>query len=111
MKEIMMGMAIMNRASSSPDPGENECLRCYLRRMLVISGCDGTHRWTLRWRDARAPRATDLVPELAPHGGICCDCEVIFNVWPDYPDTEDLLPCAGTGPGSIDPCDLGPVAL
>ena len=104
-----MGQSTLIRSSSNPDPGDDECLRCYLRRMLVISGCDGTHRWTLRWRDARAPRAMSLLSRLADSGGICCDCEVIFNVWPDYPQTEDLLPCAGTDPGCIDPCELGPV--
>ena len=110
-----MEESIVNRsltdASTSPDPGENECLRCYLVRMLHSSGCDGTHRWTTRWRDARAPRVVDLLRKLAGRGGICCDCEVIFNVWPDYPETEALLPCAGTSPGCIDPCDLGPVMV
>lgn len=90
------------------DPGSNECLRCYLMRMLDLSGCDGTHRWTERWRDARAPRASGLIRKLAHRGGICCDCEVIFNVWPDYPETEVRLPCAGTAPGCTDPCDLAP---
>jgi Protein of unknown function (DUF2695) len=107
MKEIIM----LTDASTIPDPGENECLRCYLVRMLHISGCDGTHRWTTRWRDARAPRATGLLRKLASRGGICCDCEVIFNVWPDYPETEALLPCAGTSPGCTDPCDLGSVRV
>jgi hypothetical protein len=113
LKEIMMEETIVNHslteANESPDPGENECLRCYLMRMLHISGCDGTHRWTTRWRAARAPQATDLLRELAGRGGICCDCEVIFNVWPDYPENEVLLPCAGTSPGCTDPCALVPV--
>jgi hypothetical protein len=91
----------------SPDPGDNECLRCYLVRAVREFGCDGTHRWTLRWRDARAPRATALLSKLARRGGICCDCEVVFNVWPDYPETDHPVPCAGTTrPGSTDPCDL-----
>jgi len=37
------------------EPGERECLRCYLLRMISEFGCDGTHRWTVRWRDLRAP--------------------------------------------------------
>jgi hypothetical protein len=68
----------------NPGPGENECLRCYLLRMLHESGCDGTHRWTLRWRDARAPRASGLIRGLERRGGYC-DCEVIFNAYPGYP--------------------------
>ena len=26
------------------EPGERECLRCYLIRMLAAFGCNGTHR-------------------------------------------------------------------
>ena len=37
------------------EPGERECLRCYLLRMISEFGCDGTHRWTACWRDLRAP--------------------------------------------------------
>jgi hypothetical protein len=30
---------------------------------------------------------------------------VIFNVFPDYPDTDEILPCAGVPrPGSAVPC-------
>ena len=38
------------------EPGERECLRCYLLRMISEFGCDGSHRWTVRGRDLRAPR-------------------------------------------------------
>jgi hypothetical protein len=89
------------------EPGERECLRCYLVRMISEFGCDGSHRWTVRWRDLRAPRARGLLPRLQRRGGCCCDCEVIFNVFPDYPDTDQVLPCAGVlRAGSAVPCDL-----
>jgi hypothetical protein len=89
------------------DPGERECLRCYLVRMISEFGCDGTHRWTARWRDLRSPRARGLVQRMQRRGGCCCDCEVIFNVFPDYPDTDKILPCAGVPrPGSAVPCQL-----
>jgi hypothetical protein len=89
------------------DPGERECLRCYLVRMISEFGCNGTHRWTVRWRDLRAPRARGLVQRMQRRGGCCCDCEVTFNVFPDYPDTEQILPCAGVPrPGSAVPCQL-----
>jgi hypothetical protein len=88
-------------------PGERECLRCYLLRMISEFGCDGTHRWTVRWRDLRAPRARDLVRRLAERGGICCDCEVVSNVFPGYPRGGPALPCAGLiRTGSALPCDL-----
>ena len=85
-------------------PGERECLRCYLLRMISEFGCDGTHRWTIRWRDLMAPRAAGLVRRLQNRGGICCDCEVIFNVFTGSPD--DQGPCAGiVRAGSSLPCD------
>jgi hypothetical protein len=90
------------------EPGERECLRCFLLRMISEFGCDGTHRWTVRWRDLRAPKARGLVPRLQRRGGCCCDCEVIFNVFPDYPETDEVLPCAGVlRAGSAAPCELG----
>jgi hypothetical protein len=89
------------------EPGESECLRCFLMRMISEFGCNGTHRWTIRWRESRAPRARGLVGRLQQRGGICCDCEVIFNVFPDYPETDEVLPCAGIlRAGSAVPCDL-----
>jgi hypothetical protein len=92
------------------EPGERECLRCYLLRMIYEFGCDGRHRWTIRWRDRRAPRATGLVRRLQRLGACCCDCEVLLNVFPDYPQTDELLPCAGQPhPGSAVPCDLQPL--
>lgn len=92
------------------EPGERECLRCYLIRMITNFGCDNTHRWTRLWRDLRAPRATALVGRLARLGACCCDCEVIMNVYKDYPDTGEALPCAGVArAGSTRPCGLGRV--
>jgi len=88
------------------EPGERECLRCFLLRMINEFGCDGTHRWTIRWRAERAPRARSLVSRLERMGGFC-DCEVLLNVFPDYPETTRPLPCAGQPQaGSVSPCDL-----
>jgi Protein of unknown function (DUF2695) len=93
-------------AEADTQPREGECLRCYLIRMLRAHGCDGTHRWTVRWRDARAPRATGLLRKLARLGGCCCDCEVIFNVWREYEDEDEdqSLPCSGVPDGFVEPC-------
>lgn len=92
------------------EPAARECLRCYLVRMLGEFGCDGSHRWTIRWRVACAPGARDLLWRLQRRGACCCDCEVIFNVFPDYPDADRPMPCAGAPrPGSAAPCDLRPV--
>jgi hypothetical protein len=88
------------------EPDDRECLRCFLLRMTSEFGCTGTHRWTIRWRDVRAPRATGLPARLADLGG-GCDCEVLLNVFPQYPRTTRLLPCAGQPrSGSAVPCDL-----
>jgi hypothetical protein len=89
------------------EPGEHECLRCYLLRMIHEFGCDGQHRWTTRWRDLRAPGSRSLLRRLKQLGGCCCDCEVLMNVFPDYPATDEPLPCAGQRlPGSAAPCNL-----
>jgi hypothetical protein len=88
------------------EPDERECLRCFLLRMINEFGCTGAHRWTVRWRDVRAPRATGLLGKLTQLGG-GCDCEVLLNVFPQYPATTRLLPCAGQPQsGSAVPCDL-----
>jgi hypothetical protein len=88
------------------EPGEHECLRCYLMRMISEFGCDGTHRWTIRWRDLRAPRARALVRRLQERGGVCCDCEVLLNAFSGYPLTDRSVPCAGVvRAGSALPCD------
>jgi hypothetical protein len=88
------------------EPDDRECLRCFLLRMISEFGCAGTHRWTTRWRDVRAPLASGLVSRLAELGG-GCDCEVLLNAFPQYPRTARRLPCAGQPqPGSAVPCDL-----
>ena len=88
------------------EPGERECLRCFLMRMIREFGCDGTHRWTIRWRDLRAPRARGLIRRLGRRGGCCCDCEVILNVFPGYPEIDEAVPCAGIlRAGSAVPCN------
>jgi hypothetical protein len=98
---------LMELSGLLTEPGEHECLRCFLLRMIHEFGCDGHHRWTIRWRDARAPRARGLVRKLQRLGACCCDCEVLLNVFPDYPETDELLPCAGQSqPGSAAPCNL-----
>jgi hypothetical protein len=88
------------------EPGKRECLRCYLVRMVNAFGCDNTHRWTAHWRDLRAPRAAALLDRLADLGGFC-DCEVLFNVYPSYPETDRILACTGVSrAGSTQPCKL-----
>jgi hypothetical protein len=88
------------------EPGEHECLRCFLVRMITEFGCDGTYRWTVRWRDVRAARPAGLVRRLEERGG-GCDCEVLMNVFPGYPQSDGPLPCAGMPrPGSVQPCQL-----
>lgn len=88
-------------------PDQLECLRCYLLRMATEFGCDGSYRWTIRWRDVRAAQPAGLLRQLEKRGG-CCDCEILLNVFPDYPAVQAPLPCSGVlRPGSAKPCDLG----
>ena len=87
-------------------PGERECLPCYLVRMTTEFGCGNRLRWSEHWRDHNAPRATALSERLMDRGGFC-DCEVLFNVYPEYllEDDEDPVPCSGVSrKGSTKPC-------
>jgi hypothetical protein len=88
-------------------PGERECLRCYLLRLITEFGCDGTYRWTIRWRDVRAAQPGGMLRQFERRGGFC-DCEVLMNVFPGYPPVSRPLPCAGVArSGSSRPCALG----
>ena len=97
---------LLELAEQLTAPGELECVRCFLLRMITEFGCDGSYRWTIRWRDARAAQPGGLLKQFALRGG-CCDCEILLNVFPDYPPSVAPLPCAGVfRPGSARPCDL-----
>jgi uncharacterized protein DUF2695 len=87
-------------------PGERECLPCYLGRMVTEFGCDHRLRWSEHWRDHNAPRASALAERLMDRGGFC-DCEVLFNVYPEYlpEDAGELVSCSGVSrKGSTKPC-------
>lgn len=97
---------LVELSRSLTEPGDRECLRCYLLRMLDEFGCSGTLRWTEHWRDLLAPRAHALAKRLAARGGFC-DCEVILNVYPQDTEIEPPPPCAGVSRrGSTQPCSL-----
>lgn len=91
-------------------PRKNECLCCYVARLLNETPCDGSHRHAVRYRDATAPRATALVERLGRIGACCCDCEIFLNgyqprVAPTDDDSVDpLAPCEGVRRGSVQPC-------
>lgn len=61
-------------------PATEECVFCYVDRMLGRFGCDSTLRWAQRWRDDRMPRARGLERRLEGRGGFC-DCEMFLNGW------------------------------
>jgi len=103
-REIETELADLSRRLTEPRP--TECLRCYLLRLISEFGCDGTFRWAIRWRDVCASQPGRLLDQLASRGG-CCDCEILMNVFPYYPDVAAPLPCAGVPkPGSHRPCQL-----
>jgi hypothetical protein len=108
--------ALLRAASSLlTDPREGECLLCFVARMLDDFGCDTTLRWSLRFRDARAPRATALAARLGDVGGFC-DCEIFLNGYRvaealgDVDESGDRIglaappDCAGARRGSTRPC-------
>ncbi len=88
-------------ASALTEPRPRECLLCYVYRMLE-HGCTG-HRWTARYRDLRAPRATGLERRLGQRGGYC-DCEIFMNA---YEPVRRLwtVPTAPSSPPADGPVD------
>jgi Protein of unknown function (DUF2695) len=96
-------------------PGRQECLFCFVDRMLTAFGCDCTLRWVRRWRELRLPRASGLERRLGRSGAFC-DCEVFLNGWtvrddllePDEDGERDWPAqrpaCVGVGPRSSQPC-------
>ena len=115
---------LRNLAGDLTRPRENECLCCYVARLLDDFPCDGTHRHAFRYRDTMAPRATALGERLGRMGACCCDCELFLNAYAqrarpslrdcmvdDYPSDDDveadpgpLPPCTGVRRGSVQPC-------
>ena len=117
---------LRERAAELTSPRENECLCCYVARMLDQFPCDGSHRHAFRYRDAAAPRATALAARLSQVGACCCDCELLLNGYQlsastqQYPVNEEdefvasderesgiddpLPPCQGVRRGSVRPC-------
>ena len=102
--ELEQHLSDLSAALTAPEPAE--CVLCYVARMLVSFGCDGTLRWSVRWWIRRAPRA-NLAPVLDVHGDYC-DCEVFRTGWrPAYepgPPGDGLPRC--THPRiATEPCD------
>ncbi|NIH87897.1 DUF2695 domain-containing protein [Amycolatopsis granulosa] len=90
------------------EPQERECLLCYVTRMRADFGCDGTLRWTRRWRTGRAPAVTSLDRIFRRHR-TTCDCGVpsAFGAGPvRHGDAGATLPppCSGVRRGSARPC-------
>jgi len=109
----LVGLSVLLTA-----PKKDECLFCYVYRMLTSHGCDCTLRWARRWRDLRVPRPTALERRLGNRGGYC-DCEIFLNGWTASPamtrtdpETDDEIwpdpipVCPGVHPRSTQPCRL-----
>jgi hypothetical protein len=96
----------------------DECLYCYVARMLDEHGCDNTLRFARFYRDQRAPAATRLEEVLEEMGGFC-DCEIYANgitiaraLRPrddetgEWLEPETMPDCRGVGQGSTKSCDI-----
>jgi Protein of unknown function (DUF2695) len=97
-----------DRPGPPDEPAPDECLACFVDRMMRLYGCANRLTWAMRWRDRRAPRATALRRRLEARGGFC-DCEVLMNVhvrpeWLPGPWGEVDSRPATTGEGTAPPC-------
>jgi hypothetical protein len=81
------------------EPAEDECVLCYVARMLQSLGCDTTLRWTRHWRDRIRPRATALERRFEAVGGFCVPDGNGEEQWP-----AGMPACAGLAPRSAQPC-------
>lgn len=82
---------------------DDECLCCYLLRMVVEHGCDNRLRWAAHWRDLVTPAWSGLEATLAARGGYC-DCEVLMNVAVLAEEPEPTAwprTCQATRPGLL----------
>lgn len=99
----------------APEPYPDECVACYLRRVVGEHGCAHTLGWAERFRDLRSPTAHSLVRRLVALGG--CDCAVVReglgpvrevmvrDLHTDELEEPERWPgCAGVGPTSSRPC-------
>ena len=91
-------------------PRGDECLMCYLLRVVEAFGCDTTLRWSKRWiRHQRTVhrRVGRLSSELRRRGGFC-DCEVLMNVYGyRLPETPDRSRAPTPGSDGDAPPDCG----
>jgi hypothetical protein len=106
-------LAAISAAMTEPD--EDECVLCYVDRMVAAFDCDNTLRWVRRWRDLRRPKARGLERRMESRGGFC-DCEVFANGWTlreqlwetcahgDLLEPDVMPSCAGVRPRSTQPC-------
>ncbi len=99
---------LRRRAAELTQPREDECLCCYVARLLDEFPCDGSVRHALHYRDVVAPLAKDLAARLGRMGGYC-DCELFLNGYQlrggDSEAAFDVLPpCNGVRRGSVQPC-------
>ncbi|MCL8025927.1 DUF2695 domain-containing protein [Nocardioides bruguierae] len=62
-------------AADLVDPRPGECLRCYVARTTDELGCDGTLRWSRRFRDLHAPGQASLDPRRGESEA--CDCRLL----------------------------------
>lgn len=110
-------------AESITTPEPNECLQCFVARMLDAFGCDGELSLARRYRDLVAPRAVAMERRLGAAGGYC-DCEIFLNGWWLHPrldrarevsqggallrevpePVQDAPACGGVRRGSTQPC-------
>jgi hypothetical protein len=102
-------LMLRSRSAELTAPHSDECLLCFVARMLNSFGCDNTLRWAVHYRDVRAPRATGLETRLGQMGGYC-DCEIFLNGYAHVAASDDevvparIPPCEGVERFSTKPC-------
>lgn len=86
--------ALQQLSGELTSPAVDECLYCYLRRMLKEFGCTNDHRFTERWALGRRVRGRPVLEWAQDTGGCCCDCEVLTNSFGRRSTRRQGLLCA-----------------
>ncbi len=74
------GLLLSAPPEALPEAELQECINCYVHRMLSQFTCAGDLRFALHYRDTHAPGAKALESRLR-NAGATCDCEIISVTW------------------------------
>ncbi|WP_125612715.1 DUF2695 domain-containing protein [Specibacter cremeus] len=117
MSAIDVDRSVNELAREMMTPEPNECLPCFVQRMVMLEGCENDLGWTGFYLARYSSSFTGLERLLDTIGGDC-DCEVVEDVYARREElwNADRCPgcgvplespgCRGVGGSPLQPCGL-----